>query len=402
MAAITNPFLLGNYAPGAPTRSPHAHLEVTGRSPPELNGRYLRIGPNPYTMPDRRVPLVRRRRHGARRRARATGAPLVPQPLGPHAPSRRRARRARDAAGPTPPMYDCEQHQRLGHAGRIFVAHRRRRCPTSSRTSSTRSAAATSAARCRPGSPRTRSSIPSPASCTASPTRGPSRTIYHVIDPRPAGSCAANRSPLRGPTMIHDFALTRALRRRSSTSRSCSISTWRCAAADARTAGTTTTRARVGLDAPRRWRRRLRWFDVEPCYVFHPMNAYDDGDTRRLDVCGTRRCSTTAARRPERRRRAALDRWTVDTAAGKVREELRRRPQPGVPPGQRALLVSRHRYGYAVEPRTPTSRFDTARIIKHDMRRRHQRDARLRRRGRRERVRLRAADGATPPRTTAG
>ena len=22
----------------------------------------------------------------------------------------------------------------------------------------------------------------------------------------------------------------------------------------------------------------VQWFDVEPCYVFHPMNAYDDGD----------------------------------------------------------------------------------------------------------------------------
>ena len=28
----------------------------------------------------------------------------------------------------------------------------------------------------------------------------------------------------------------------------------------------------------------VRWFDVEPCYVFHPMNAYDEGDTVVLDV----------------------------------------------------------------------------------------------------------------------
>lgn len=28
----------------------------------------------------------------------------------------------------------------------------------------------------------------------------------------------------------------------------------------------------------------VRWFDVEPCCVFHPMNAYDDGDTTILDV----------------------------------------------------------------------------------------------------------------------
>ena len=28
----------------------------------------------------------------------------------------------------------------------------------------------------------------------------------------------------------------------------------------------------------------VRWFDIDPCYVFHPMNAYEDGDTIVLDV----------------------------------------------------------------------------------------------------------------------
>ena len=28
----------------------------------------------------------------------------------------------------------------------------------------------------------------------------------------------------------------------------------------------------------------MRWFDVEPCYVFHPLNAYDEGDAIVLDV----------------------------------------------------------------------------------------------------------------------
>ena len=30
--------------------------------------------------------------------------------------------------------------------------------------------------------------------------------------------------------------------------------------------------------------RRSTWFEVEPCYVFHTVNAYDDGDTVVLDV----------------------------------------------------------------------------------------------------------------------
>ena len=28
----------------------------------------------------------------------------------------------------------------------------------------------------------------------------------------------------------------------------------------------------------------VRWYDINPCYVFHPMNAYEDGDTIVLDV----------------------------------------------------------------------------------------------------------------------
>ena len=28
----------------------------------------------------------------------------------------------------------------------------------------------------------------------------------------------------------------------------------------------------------------VRWLDVEPCYVFHPLNAYDDGDRIVLDL----------------------------------------------------------------------------------------------------------------------
>ena len=42
--------------------------------------------------------------------------------------------------------------------------------------------------------------------------------------------------------------------------------------------------ARVGVMPRRGSNADVRWFDVEPCYVFHPMNAYDDGDTIVLDV----------------------------------------------------------------------------------------------------------------------
>lgn len=62
----------------------------------------------------------------------------------------------------------------------------------------------------------------------------------------------------------------------------------------------------------------LLWFDVEPFYVFHPMSAYDEGNTIVLDVVR----NLKIFERPHRSQRAAttMDGWTVDLADSKVRE----------------------------------------------------------------------------------
>jgi len=67
------------------------------------------------------------------------------------------------------------------------------------------------------------------------------------------------------------------------------------------------------------------WFDVDPCYVFHPMNSFDVAD----DQGGTSHVVLDTARYPELWRQssqsfkndAALHRWTFDLDAGTVREE---------------------------------------------------------------------------------
>ena len=49
----------------------------------------------------------------------------------------------------------------------------------------------------------------------------------------------------------------------------------------------------------------VRWFEIDPCYVFHTLNAYDDGDTVVVDVVrhptGCSRPSSTAPTRARRR-----------------------------------------------------------------------------------------------------
>lgn len=67
----------------------------------------------------------------------------------------------------------------------------------------------------------------------------------------------------------------------------------------------------------------VRWFEINPCYVFHPVNAYEDGDTIVIHVCRQEQAmvggfdnlyggEATTGR---------LWRWTIDLASGTVTED---------------------------------------------------------------------------------
>jgi carotenoid cleavage dioxygenase len=74
--------------------------------------------------------------------------------------------------------------------------------------------------------------------------------------------------------------------------------------------------ARVGLLSREDSSRGARWFPVEPCFVFHTLNAYDDGDRVCVDVCryaGRFDVSLMTGPGP-----VTLDRWTIDPVRGKV------------------------------------------------------------------------------------
>ena len=74
--------------------------------------------------------------------------------------------------------------------------------------------------------------------------------------------------------------------------------------------------ARVGLLSREDSSREPRWFTVEPCFVFHTLNAYDDGDRVVVDMCryaGSYDVSRMAGPGP-----ITLDRWTIDPVSGKI------------------------------------------------------------------------------------
>jgi carotenoid cleavage dioxygenase len=63
----------------------------------------------------------------------------------------------------------------------------------------------------------------------------------------------------------------------------------------------------------------VKWLDIDPCYVFHPVNAYEEGDTIVVDV--SRMNSAFGGSSDDYAEVGRLTRWTIDTAKGTVREE---------------------------------------------------------------------------------
>jgi carotenoid cleavage dioxygenase len=121
--------------------------------------------------------------------------------------------------------------------------------------------------------------------------------------------------------------------------------------------------ARLGV-MPRGGRGdQVRWFEVDPCFVFHPMNAFERDGRVVLD----------AARYAELWRddsgkfdQAQLHRFTLDLESGKASEEaLDERPMefPRIDPRREGLP---NRYGYAVSQPVGGESQGTA-LVKYDL-----------------------------------
>lgn len=113
----------------------------------------------------------------------------------------------------------------------------------------------------------------------------------------------------------------------------------------------------------------IRWFEVSSCYVFHPLNAYDEadgaGDRIVLDVV---RHESVFAAEAEFTDARTLDRWTVDLAGGLVREERLDDTAQEFPRVDERLVGRRHRYGYAVGYAPGTPGITTPQtILRHDL-----------------------------------
>ena len=345
--AAQNRYLQGNMAP-VRQEVTATELEVTGAIPGDLDGRYLRNGPNPVTDPDPAAyhwfvgsGMV----HGVRLRdGRAEWY-------------RNRWVRSADVAaalgeephpGPVHGGMDFAANTHvIGQAGRTFAIVEAGSLPYE-----------LTAELDTIGSCDFDGTLP--GGYTAHPHRDPATGELHALSYYWGWGNKVQYSVLgtdgrvrrtvdiavHGSPMMHDFSLTEdhvvlydlpAVFDLAKAERGASLPySW-----------DPSYPARVGVMGRESDGSDVHWFDIEPCYVYHPLNAFEDGDRIVLDVVRHPKTFATDPHGPNEGP-PTLDRWTVDLTAGKVVEErLDDRPQE-FPRIDERRTGRRHRYGYSV------------------------------------------------------
>jgi carotenoid cleavage dioxygenase len=108
----------------------------------------------------------------------------------------------------------------------------------------------------------------------------------------------------------------------------------------------------------------VRWVDIEPCYVFHPLNAYDLDDGRVvLDAVRHPKMFDKDKLGPNEGA-TRLDRWTIDPVEGKVVEETIDDRYQEFPRLNESFQGARNRYGYGGKLKGV---FESGPALKHDL-----------------------------------
>ncbi|MFF7248514.1 carotenoid oxygenase family protein [Embleya sp. NPDC008237] len=303
--------LTGNHAPVTEERTETA-LRVSGELPVELTGSYLRNGPNPRT-PSGHWFLGDGMVHGVRltagRAAWYRNRYVRTNNFDTRAPLRR-------ADGARNPADGVANTHVVRHAGRTFAL------VESSYPYELTESLDTIGPYDFAGRLRTAMTA-HPKTC---PTTGelhffgygsfvPPYVTYHRADA--AGELVVSRDlDVPGHTMMHDFNLTEG--HVVFMDLPVVFDPDRARAGTMPYAWDDDYGARLGVlrrDDPY---GAVHWFDIDPCYVFHTLNAHDEG-TDRIVLYVMRRSHLYRQDAPDGA--ATLWRWTIDLAGGSVREE---------------------------------------------------------------------------------
>ena len=124
--------------------------------------------------------------------------------------------------------------------------------------------------------------------------------------------------------------------------------------------------ARVGLLPRDGDVERLRFFEAPRCFVFHFLNAYDDGDRTIVDVVRHPRMFATDQGGPNEGL-PMLARWTLDRSSGRLVEAILDERGPEFPRINGTFAGRPYRYGYTAHA---SAAHHTGPAVKHDLERR--------------------------------
>jgi carotenoid cleavage dioxygenase len=362
--AIANPdlqelpfYLTGNFAP-VPDEITCFDLEVEGAIPPQLRGLYLRNGPNPkdgqddghWFFGDGMIHGVRLeqgkakwyRNRWVRTRAFLEGKPFV------------------DQNGNVDLTVGKANTNIIGHAGRIFAL-----VESSFPTELTRELETVGVCDFEG---RLKSAM------TAHPKWCPATgelhffgysffypfLTYHRLNA--AGELIQSEViEVKGPTMMHDFAITE--HNVIFMDLPIVFNLEKAMSGDMPYEWSDDYGARLGVMRRGGNSTDVRWFEIEPCYVFHPFNAFEQDGQIIIDVA---RYAELWRGGSDKFAAAHAHRWKIDPVTGRVGE---------TPLDDRAVEFPRiddrrggrrHRYAYAVANHTGVS--DKAQeLVKYDL-----------------------------------
>ena len=106
--------------------------------------------------------------------------------------------------------------------------------------------------------------------------------------------------------------------------------------------------ARIGIVPRMGTNDDIRWFEVDPCYVFHPLNAYVDGDQV---ICDVGRHASMWKNSMDDGEPSYMHRWTFDLGSGAVGEQQLDGDSHAFPRVDDRVVGLKHRYGWGVAPR---------------------------------------------------
>jgi carotenoid cleavage dioxygenase len=104
----------------------------------------------------------------------------------------------------------------------------------------------------------------------------------------------------------------------------------------------------------------VTWYEINPCYVFHPLNAYEDGNNIIIDVCRMEDTMKPGSNSPP-----MLYRWVIDQDKGTVLETQLDDRMVDFPRVGNSVVGQKYRFGYtaAFAPSLPVAEG----FIKYDM-----------------------------------